>query len=55
MITSVAEEATIEDRGIVTGKVFEPLGLGTPILLIAPPGSDIERIVEIIEKNVDFS
>jgi glycosyltransferase involved in cell wall biosynthesis len=46
VITSVAEGATSEERGIMTGKVFEPLGLGTPILLIAPPGSDVEILAE---------
>jgi glycosyltransferase involved in cell wall biosynthesis len=46
VITSVVDGATIADRGIMTGKVFEPLGLGTPILLVAPPGSDVETIVE---------
>jgi glycosyltransferase involved in cell wall biosynthesis len=46
VITSVAEEATITERGIMTGKVFEPLGLGTPILLVAPPGSDVEILAE---------
>jgi glycosyltransferase involved in cell wall biosynthesis len=46
VITSVAEGATMADRGIMTGKVFEPLGLGTPILLVAPPGSDVETIAE---------
>jgi glycosyltransferase involved in cell wall biosynthesis len=46
VITSVAEEATMADRGIMTGKVFEPLGLGTPILLVAPPGSDVETLAE---------
>ena len=46
VITSVAEEATMADRGIMTGKVFEPLGLGTPILLVAPPGSDVEILAE---------
>jgi glycosyltransferase involved in cell wall biosynthesis len=45
-ITSVAEKATMADRGIMTGKVFEALGLGTPILLVAPPGSDVETIAE---------
>jgi glycosyltransferase involved in cell wall biosynthesis len=44
VITSVAEEASLEDRGIVTGKVFEALGLRVPILLIAPPHSDIEAV-----------
>jgi glycosyltransferase involved in cell wall biosynthesis len=46
VITSVAEEAMMEDRGIVPGKVFETLGLGTPILLIAPPQGDVATIAE---------
>jgi glycosyltransferase involved in cell wall biosynthesis len=46
VITTVTEEATPADKGIMTGKVFEPLGLGTPILLVAPPGSDVETIAE---------
>ena len=33
------------EQGIVTGKIFEAVGLGTPILLIAPTGSDAEDIV----------
>jgi glycosyltransferase involved in cell wall biosynthesis len=40
VITSVAEEATLDGKGIVTGKIFEAVGLGTPVLLIAPMGSD---------------
>src|ERR1051326_3348567 len=46
VIASVSDEARLEDTGIVTGKIFEPLGLGTPILLIAPPGSDAAELVE---------
>jgi glycosyltransferase involved in cell wall biosynthesis len=46
VITTVTEEATMADKGIMTGKVFEPLGLGTPILLVAPPGSDVEILAE---------
>jgi glycosyltransferase involved in cell wall biosynthesis len=46
VITSVAEETTMEDRGIVPGKVFETLGLGTPMLLIAPPDGDIATIAD---------
>jgi hypothetical protein len=30
----------------VTGKVFETMGLQTPILLVAPEGSDARRVVE---------
>ena len=48
VITSVAAEATLADRGMVPAKVFEALGLGTPILLIAPPDSDIARFTEAV-------
>jgi len=46
VITSVTAEGTREDKGIVTGKVFEPLGLGTPILLVTPPDGDATEVVE---------
>lgn len=46
VITSVADGATMADKGIMTAKVFESLGLGTPILLVAPPGSDVEILAE---------
>jgi glycosyltransferase involved in cell wall biosynthesis len=46
VITSVFEHMTAEDQGIVPGKVFETLGLATPLLLIAPPGSEAEVIVQ---------
>lgn len=46
VITSVAEQETLEDKGIVTGKIFEAIGLGTPVLLIAPIGSDARSITE---------
>jgi glycosyltransferase involved in cell wall biosynthesis len=46
VITSVTDEATLAERGIVTGKIFDALGLGTPMLLIAPPGSDTEVIAQ---------
>ena len=44
VITSVVEEETLEDKGIVTGKIFEAIGLATPVLLIAPMGSDASAI-----------
>lgn len=44
VITSVVEEMTLEDKGIVTGKIFEAVGLATPVLLIAPLGSDASAI-----------
>jgi glycosyltransferase involved in cell wall biosynthesis len=46
VITSVFESTSLDDEGIVTGKVFETLGLETPILLVAPSGSDARAVVE---------
>ena len=40
VITSLADQVTLADQGMITGKIFEALGLGTPILLICPLGSD---------------
>ena len=45
IISSAAATTTVEDKGIVPAKVFEALGLGTPMLLIAPHGSDVETLV----------
>jgi glycosyltransferase involved in cell wall biosynthesis len=44
VISSVKDEASAQDRGIMTGKVYEALGLKTPVLLVAPRGSDLEMI-----------
>lgn len=46
VITSVLEDKAVKDRGIVTGKLFEPLGLGVPVLLVGPFGADVEAIAE---------
>jgi glycosyltransferase involved in cell wall biosynthesis len=45
VITSVTEENAFGEQGIVPAKLFEPLGLGTPTLLIAPPRCDAETIL----------
>lgn len=45
VITTVLDEASKEEQGIVTGKIFEAVGLGAPILLICPSGSDAESVV----------
>ena len=45
VISTVFAEDTFADNGIVPGKLFEPLGLGTPILVIAPLGSDAMEII----------
>jgi glycosyltransferase involved in cell wall biosynthesis len=46
VITSVNKEAGLAEKGIITGKVFEPLALKTPILAIAPHGSDVESVIK---------
>jgi glycosyltransferase involved in cell wall biosynthesis len=46
VVTSVAEQGSLEDRGIVTGKIFEAIGVGTPVLLITPIGSDATVLTE---------
>ncbi len=52
VVTSVDEIGSVWDNSIVTGKVFEPLGLGTPILLVAPVGSDARAIVRDTHSGV---
>jgi len=46
VITSVSEKVSEGDMGIVTGKLFDHLGLGVPSLVIAPPGSDVDAMAE---------
>jgi glycosyltransferase involved in cell wall biosynthesis len=46
VITSVEDEGTLADKGIVTGKIFEAIGVGTPVLLIAPKESDATTTTE---------
>ena len=44
--TTVLDEASKQEQGIVTGKIFEAVGLAAPILLICPSGSDAESVVK---------
>jgi glycosyltransferase involved in cell wall biosynthesis len=70
VITSVLEETAdvhkamtngkLHDKAIVTGKLFDALGLGAPTLIVGPRGGDVETIIEttglahiISAKNVD--
>ena len=55
VITSIAEEGTLADKGTITGKVFEPLGLGTPVLLIAPSGNDARAVIKAAESGHSFT
>jgi glycosyltransferase involved in cell wall biosynthesis len=55
VITSVHEKGSLEDLGVVTGKVFEAIGLKTPVLAIAPQGSDLESILKTSGLGARFS
>lgn len=45
VVTTVDREATLAERGIVTSKIHEAVGLGRQMLVIAPPGSDVETVL----------
>ena len=45
VVVNVLDKLSLADRGVVTGKLYESLGIGTPILLIDSPDSDAARIV----------
>lgn len=45
VITSVAKDATPAVDTILTGKLFEAMGAGARVLLVAPPGTEAERVV----------
>jgi hypothetical protein len=46
VIASVENEVTPGFRGWIPAKLFETIGLNTPVLLIGPPDTDVERIGE---------
>jgi len=46
VITSVLEDKANRDGSIITGKLFEAVGLGTPVLFVGPSGSDADEIIE---------
>lgn len=45
VISSVYDQSSLKDKGIVPGKIFEAIGLGTPVLLIAPHGNDATALM----------
>ena len=47
VISSVYEHGSLEDKGIVTGKIFDAIGVGAPLLVIAPKGSDLDGILAV--------
>lgn len=47
VIASILDQVIEAERYIVTGKLFEALGLSTPVLFICPPGSDADQVTEL--------
>lgn len=45
VVISNNQQSTDSERGIITGKVFELLGCGTPMLIIAPEDAEIRRML----------
>ena len=45
VVTSISRAGTPAERGTLTGKIFDAIGLGTPILAIGPDGSDLDHIL----------
>jgi len=46
VVVSTAKVASPAEAGIMTGKIFEIIGLRTPYLIVAPQNADIRKIVE---------
>ena len=55
VVTSVRSEVTIEEEGILTGKLFEVMALARQILVIAPPGSDVDKLIAEMPQARRFS
>ncbi len=47
VITTISTNLIEDEKGIVTGKIFDLIGLGCRILLITPHGSDAEVITRL--------
>jgi glycosyltransferase involved in cell wall biosynthesis len=54
VIASIREHVDLAECGIITGKIFEPLGMGVPILLVASERSDATLLVEMVGGGRSF-
>jgi hypothetical protein len=55
VIASVASTGSPAVKGVLTGKIFEAIGLKTPLLVIAPAGSDLEEVLRVAGRGRRFS
>jgi glycosyltransferase involved in cell wall biosynthesis len=45
VISSIYERCPLKDQGTIPAKIFEAIGLGIPVLLISPFGSDVRALM----------
>jgi glycosyltransferase involved in cell wall biosynthesis len=55
VIASVASTGSPAVKGVLTGKIFEAIGLKTPLWVIAPAGSDLEEVLRVAGRGRRFS
>jgi glycosyltransferase involved in cell wall biosynthesis len=55
VIVSEINSTDLGERGVITGKIFEAIGLGTPMMVVAPSGFDVEQIVDTVGNGAVFS
>lgn len=55
IVVSDFDTGDVCDRGVITGKIFEPIAMGTPMLVIAPSGFDVESVVQTVGNGAVFS
>lgn len=54
VVTSVKPEGSLAENGIMTGKLYEAIGLGCNVLLIAPRGGEAVRVLEDTRSGESF-
>lgn len=55
VVTTIGQNSDLYQDSIVTGKIFEPIALQTPLLLIAPESNDAVKIVKETGCGFHFS
>jgi len=55
IINSVDDTREVPDRTGIPAKIYEAIGLGTPVLAIAPAGSDVEAVVRTAGRGRCFA
>lgn len=45
VLSANSDEPTMEDKGVIPGKIFELIGLSAPVLSIVPKGSAVECVL----------